>query len=134
MDAVIPRLRTPRVMVAVTTAVIVLLALFAAWRWVHPPPTVNYPYVAALIEVRNVLAHPKGAVYSRYDYDPAAIVHHRHDGDYEVTGWVEADNGFGQRIHRNWRCIVRPQGGDQWLPVYVQVGQREVGTYVPDTP
>lgn len=128
------KLRSPRIMVAIATGVLVVLAIGAAWRYVHPPPTVNGPYLAALMLIRAVLSHPADAVYSRYDYDPAAIVHLRHDGDYGVTGWVEADNGHGQLIHRDWRCILHPQGGDRYLPIYVQVGQLKVGTDVPDTP
>jgi hypothetical protein len=134
METVFVKLRSPRIMVTVAVVMILAMLLAAGWRYLRPPPTVNEPYLAALFEVRNVLKYPTGAVYSRYDSDPASILHLRHDGSYDVTGWVEADNGYGQRVRRDWRCIVRPQGGGRYLPVYVQVGQLTVGTAAPDEP
>jgi hypothetical protein len=132
MDAVNPKLRSPRIFVVVSVAVLILLLGTAGWRYTHPRRMVSGPYIASLLEIRKLVAYPKTATYSRLASDPAATVHLRHDGDYEVTGWVEEENDYGHRVRRDWRCVVHHQSGDHWLPIYVRLDQFTAGTYVPD--
>jgi hypothetical protein len=60
MDGGFFKLRSPRVMVAAAT---VLLLHFAVCRYMHPPPTESAPYLAAIMEIKNVLKPPSGAFY-----------------------------------------------------------------------
>jgi hypothetical protein len=132
MDAVIPKLRSPRILVAITAAILFSSLLVTAWRHLHPRQAISVPYTVSLLEIKKLVAYPKTATYSRLASDPAASVHLRHDGDYEVTGWVEEENDYGHRIRRDWRCVVHHEGGDHWLPIYVHLDQFTAGTYVPD--
>jgi len=133
MTSVIPQLRSPRILVAITAVILVASAGIAGWHYLYPPPTVSAPYLASLFEIRKLIGNPRTAVYSRFDSDPEATVHLRRDGDYEVTGWVEEENEHGNRVRRDWRCVVHPEGGTNWLPVYVHLDQFTAGTYVPDS-
>jgi hypothetical protein len=132
MNALGVKLRLPRVLIAITAAILFSSLLVTGWRHFHPRQTVNYPYLASIIEIRKLVAYPETAVYSQFGRDPDATVHLRHDGDYEVTGWVEEENDHGNRVRRDWRCVVHPEGGDHWLPVYVHLDQFTAGTYVPE--
>jgi hypothetical protein len=134
MNALGVKLRSPRVLIVITVAVLVFSLLLAGWHHLHPSRVVNAPYLASIIEIRKVITYPKTATFAHFGSDPRADVRLRHDGDYEVTGWVEQTNDSGHRDRLYWLCVLHPQGGDHYLPVYVHVGPLTVGTYVRDTP
>jgi hypothetical protein len=132
MDAINLKRGSPRVPIAIIAAVLFASLLITGWRYLHPRQAVNYPYLASIMEIRKLVAYPETATYSQFGRDPDATVHLRHDGNYEVTGWVEEENNYGHRIRRDWRCVVHHEGGDHWLPVYVHLDQFTAGTYIPD--
>ncbi len=97
---------------------IVFLVLSGSQRSGGPPPTpASYvpdnfaAYSICKDFVLDRLKAPKTAQFAGFD---DAKVHDLGGGDYEVIGFVDAQNAFGAQIRERYLCKVHYKGDRNW--------------------
>lgn len=130
----IPRLRSPRLLVALSIGVLGVALIAFGWRTIRSP----YPdlkvaaYAASKAYIAKASRPGEQLTFAALGLDPAATVRERHDGGFEVTGWAEEINMHGRPVEREWRCVLHYTGGNTWQATYLQLGGFTVGTYTAD--
>lgn len=64
-----------------------------------------------------------GGVFNNYQ-DPDDQVSVVGANTYVVTGWVDAQNGFGATVRTNWRCKLLYLGNGKWRCLDLTMEQR----------
>jgi len=79
----------------------------------------------AKIYVQNSLKSPSTASFpSTLDFYVAQVVNKKREilkGRWMVSGYVDAQNGFGAMIRNNWRVELK-KIGDKWILLRVNIG------------
>ena len=84
----------------------------------HPDQT--DAWVMAKQFVKDALKSPGTADFGSpfKDYqDPKTHVTELGGGKFQVTGWVDAQNGFGATVRNNFTVTVQNTGGDNWRTI-----------------